>query len=326
MRARRFIALLFMVPAMVAHAQPMDPVPATVSYQGVLLQSNGVTPQTGPATIEFRLYQNKADMTPVWGEKHEGVQLVEGTFSVELGAGAAIDGGTPHEALNTIFIETPPWLGITVHGEPERTERQQFGSTPYAFTADTAMTAVHGVPPGTMAIWGGETVPEGWIRCNGDSYPRGGEYASLFAVIGTTWGEGDDPGNTFNVPNMGGRTPIGAMEAGQGHEQNTPGQVPSTAGLTAHAVGDLLGEETHSLSLAELGSHDHTYLDYIQSGWCDSDNGGTSHVMDNVATTSLDRRTGMTGGIDTNGDGTKDAAAEHNEMQPSMAAMFIIKY
>jgi microcystin-dependent protein len=301
----------------------IDPVPATIDYQGSLLQADGVTPETGAVDIEFRLYAGKSGGVALWGERHVGVPLVEGLFAVELGAGAAID-GVPHPALEAVFSTEPLWLGITVAGEPERLERQQFASAPYALTANTAMTAVHGVPPGTIAAWAGADPPVGWLACNGESYERTGDYAKLFAAIGTVWGEGDEPGETFNVPNFGGRTPIGAMAAGEGQDENSPGETPATAGLTDHALGDLLGEETHQLTEAEMAAHTHGYTDRHWVG-SESSDWGAGHAM---SSTYVDtpRDTGYTGGVDTDHDEEPDAAAEHNNMQPSSVVHFIIKY
>jgi len=302
----------------------LDPVPATINYQGALREADGVTPETGLKNIEFRLYAGKDDTDAVWGELHQNVELVDGAFNVELGAGEAIPGGPPHMALATVFGPQALWLGVAVQGAEERTERQQIVSAPYAFSADTAMTAVNGVPPGTIAAWAGAAPPAGWLACDGASYSRTGQYAALYAAIGNAWGEGEDPGNTFSVPNLGGRTFVGEMAEGQGQNENSANMTPAEAGLTAHTLGDLLGEETHSLTEQEMASHTHAYDDYHFSGNDTTGNTG-SHVMDYYLE-SLARTTASTGGVDTNGDTVPDTAGEHNNMQPSIVITFIIKY
>jgi microcystin-dependent protein len=123
---------------------------------------------------------------------------------------------------------------------------------------------------------------------------------------------------------MGGRTPIGAMAAGEGQDDNTPGATPDTAGLTHHALGDLLGEETHSLTVAEMASHTHGYKDRHWTGSESSDWGAGHAMSDDYVDTA--RSTGFTGGVDTNNDAVPDAAAGHNNMQPSMVLKFMIKY
>ncbi len=56
------------------------------------------------------------------------------------------------------------------------------------------------VPPGGVVGLGTTTIPEGWLRCNGQAVSRT-TYALLFAVISTTFGSGDGS-STFNVPNL----------------------------------------------------------------------------------------------------------------------------
>jgi microcystin-dependent protein len=66
----------------------------------------------------------------------------------------------------------------------------------------TAGGNVIGLTPGFIAQFAGSTAPAGWLICDGSAVSRT-TYAKLFAVIGTTYGEGD--GNTtFNIPNFAG--------------------------------------------------------------------------------------------------------------------------
>lgn len=54
-------------------------------------------------------------------------------------------------------------------------------------------------PTGMIAPFGSSTAPEGWLICDGSAVSRT-DYADLFAVIGTTYGDGDGSA-TFNLPN-----------------------------------------------------------------------------------------------------------------------------
>ena len=57
------------------------------------------------------------------------------------------------------------------------------------------------IPVGTIVAYGVSATPLGWIHCNGQSLLRA-TYPALFAAIGTTYGAGDDAGNTFAAPEL----------------------------------------------------------------------------------------------------------------------------
>lgn len=78
--------------------------------------------------------------------------------------------------------------------------------------------------------------PKGWALCNGQLMPINQNQA-LFSLLGTTFG-GDGRVN-FALPNMQGRTPI---HVGSGHD-----------------LGQRGGEPSHTLSIAELPTHTHTF-------------------------------------------------------------------
>ena len=68
------------------------------------------------------------------------------------------------------------------------------------------------VPAGTMQMFAGNTIPAGWLLCDGSAVSRT-DYAKLFSAIGTTWGAGDGS-TTFNLPNSIGRFAEGAATSG----------------------------------------------------------------------------------------------------------------
>lgn len=55
-------------------------------------------------------------------------------------------------------------------------------------------------PSGMITAYAGSTAPTGWLMCDGTAVSRE-DYATLFDVIGTTYGAGDGS-TTFNVPNL----------------------------------------------------------------------------------------------------------------------------
>lgn len=76
--------------------------------------------------------------------------------------------------------------------------------------------------------------PQGWAQCNGQFLPINQNQA-LFSLLGTTYG--GDGVTTFRLPNLQGRGPI---HVGNGH-----------------VLGEMAGEENHTLTVNELPSHTH---------------------------------------------------------------------
>lgn len=76
--------------------------------------------------------------------------------------------------------------------------------------------------------------PKGWALCNGQLLPINQNQA-LFSLLGTTFG-GDGRVN-FALPDLRGRTPIHVG--------------------SSHTLGERGGEQSHTLSIAELPTHAH---------------------------------------------------------------------
>lgn len=69
-----------------------------------------------------------------------------------------------------------------------------------------------GTPVGTIIMYAANTIPDGYLLCDGSAVSRT-DYAELFKVIGTTWGAGNGS-TTFNLPNAVGRFPMGSSSVG----------------------------------------------------------------------------------------------------------------
>ncbi len=80
--------------------------------------------------------------------------------------------------------------------------------------------------------------PRGWAFCDGQILPIN-QNQSLYSLLGTTYG--GDGRTSFGLPDLRGRAPM---------------HVGSSDGAF-HTEGQKSGEETHTLSGAEMPQHDH---------------------------------------------------------------------
>lgn len=85
----------------------------------------------------------------------------------------------------------------------------------------TAGAAADPVPTGNISMYGAAAAPTGYILCDGSAVSRA-TYATLFGVIGTTYGTGDGV-TTFNVPDLRGRFALGKATAGTGNALGASG-------------------------------------------------------------------------------------------------------
>lgn len=101
---------------------------------------------------------------------------------------------------------------------------------------------------GEVRLFAGNFAPAGWAFCDGGLLPIS-ENDALFALIGTTYG--GDGQSTFAVPDLRGRVPIGI---GQG------------TGLSNRVIGEKAGQETMTLTTANMPSHSHTGRIVVNNG------------------------------------------------------------
>ena len=95
------------------------------------------------------------------------------------------------------------------------------------------------VPAGTMQMFAGNTIPAGWLLCDGSAVSRT-DYAKLFSAIGTTWGAGDGL-TTFNLPNTIGRFAEGAATSGSYKSAGLPNITGAMGSFFANDYNELDG-------------------------------------------------------------------------------------
>lgn len=95
---------------------------------------------------------------------------------------------------------------------------------------------------GTILLFAGNFAPQGWAYCDGRLLAIS-QNSALFSILDTTYG--GDGVNTFALPDLCGRVPVGAG--------NGPG-------LSPRAIGQVGGTEAVTLLPNQLPAHTHPLL------------------------------------------------------------------
>lgn len=148
----------------------------------------------------------------------------------------------------------------------------------------------------------------GWLLCDGRLL-NVSDWQFLYNVIGYQFGS-NVSGTQFALPNPSGRV---------------PGFIGAGTGLTVRSLGNSLGEETHTLTIAEMPTHSHTITDpghnhtfsYVNQPNTTSPAVSltTTDVADDVNQTQTGNTSNATTGITNNTTGGSNA---HNNMQPTL--------
>lgn len=188
------------------------------------------------------------------------------------------------------------------------------------------------VPVGTVVDFGGGTVPNGFLPCDGSLVSRT-TYSELFQTIGDKYGVGDGV-STFGIPDFRGRVAVGS---GQG------------TGLSLRARGDSFGVESVSLTTNQIPSHNHSVGVTVSAAT--SGGGSHNHTIAAANTSQTDfgsgkfvggndgsEATGLT--VDSTGSGhthtinvttnvaqsSVGSGAAHTNMQPSLVVTKMIRF
>ena len=164
---------------------------------------------------------------------------------------------------------------------------------------------------GEIKAWTALSVPDAsWVFADGSLLLRA-SYPELFALYnadGLLWGPGDGS-TTFGIPDMRGVVPIGAGAGGS---------------LTPRTLATAIGSETHALTSAENGVHNHgasggsvDIPTFTTSGSIQS---GPALARQQISLTPFPTTYPVGGATQNSGSGTP-----HNIMQPSLALNFILK-
>ncbi len=126
-------------------------VPGTLSYQGILLQSDGSAITDGAHTVVFNFY------TASTGGSATLTRTISVTTSKGLYTCVIGDGSSGNAALPSSVGSQQLYIGINVDGGSELSPRAQLTTSPYSFQAQSAYSMNSSGLSGTVAIANGGT-------------------------------------------------------------------------------------------------------------------------------------------------------------------------
>ena len=121
------------------------------------------------------------------------------------------------------------------------------------------------VPIGAILPFAGTVVPTGYLLCDGSEVERT-RFTDLYDVIGNTYGTPIIGVNTFKIPDLRGRFPLGKDNMDNGRTVPTTlgnfvdaggGNIDRVPGGAADNLGQSGGGDSNSLQLSNLPQHEH---------------------------------------------------------------------
>lgn len=208
----------------------------------------------------------------------------------------------------TVTIATPGVVSWTAHGL-ENGDPVVFTTTGALPTGLTASTTYYVVSKATDTFQIAATI-------GGSAINTTGSQSGVHTGIHAPYGRGD-ASTTFHLPDLRGRVLIALDNLGGSAASRITSS--STNGINSTSLAGTGGAQTHTLTEAELATHDHEGVGQLKSS--NAGGIGTAPGIVNDATTS-GGDTVFAAYIDTTDAGSGSA---HNNTQPWIAVSYIIK-
>jgi len=182
-----------------------------------------------------------------------GVSSMTGAFLAASGSAVTPSISFSSDTSTGLYLAGTHQIGISTNGVVAVTINSD-GSVTFVGNVNNSSGVPVGVPVGSVMDFAGSSAPSGWLLCYGQSLSTS-TYASLFAVIGYTYG---GAGASFNTPDYRGTTLAGKDNMG-GVSAGRIGTVSTDSGtIVGTTLGSRGGSSTHTQSTGEMPFHAHT--------------------------------------------------------------------
>lgn len=106
--------------------------------------------------------------------------------------------------------------------ETLRSTVEQLSNSNEKLFSELQILATITVPIGTILSYGGrrESIPDGWLLCNGEHWLSKEKYLDLFTAIGYAWGKSANNPNVFKIPDLRGQF-LRGVDYGKGLDPDT---------------------------------------------------------------------------------------------------------
>lgn len=239
---KKTLLILAFMTAMAVNAQNSG---LGFNYQAVVRNANGVLLADTTINLRVSLYPGQEAATPTWVEIHTPRTDMSGSFAINVGSGNRDASSIVSNYTDVNFAAIYYWLKIEIQeGDAYReVSFSRLPSSPYAEVAHNAIL----FPPGMVSPFAGDSIPAGWLLCDGSAISRT-EYANLYSAIGVSWGVGDGL-TTFNLPDMRGMF-LRGVSGDSGNDEDADGRIVlhDNGGNTGNQVGSYQGDAIRNIT------------------------------------------------------------------------------
>ena len=164
------------------------------------------------------------------------------TYTVFNAAQALTNGSGINLVSNVLSVDT-----TTIQARVTDVSDTEIGYLNGVTSAIQTQINTNATPSGVVVAFAGSTAPSGWLLCYGQTVSRT-TYATLFAVLSTTYNTGGEAGTDFRLPDLRGRTVAGI---------DNMGGTDAARLSIANTPGTSTGAETVTLTSAQMPIHTH---------------------------------------------------------------------